>query len=126
MSHHQQETELSTAIHVQWGTMLSIAAVMRLMTLVLLYVRPPAGNAPSRPLTEVIFASCLVCGGLIFMASNRETVEAEIYRGLDQVFTLNVSVGVTMILMAHFSLVFALKGWILNGSLYWSPNGQIE
>lgn len=112
MSRHQQETELSTAIHVQWGSMFSIAAVLRLITLALLYVRStPSDGTPQRPFTEVLAASCLVCGGLIFMSSNRETVEAEIYRGFDQMFTLNVSVGVTMLLLAMFSLALALKGW---------------
>lgn len=115
MSRHQQETELSTAIHVQWGTMFSIAAALRLLTLAILSIRsPPADGRPQRPFTEVLASSCLVCGGLIFMSSNRETVEAEIYRGFDQMFTLNVSVGATMLLLALFSLSLGLRGWATN------------
>lgn len=115
MSHHQQETEFSTAIHVQWGTMLCIAAVLRLLTLAMLFTRgAPADGNPQRPFSEVLVSACLVCGGLIFMSSNRETVEAEIYRGFDQMFTLNVSVGMTMLLLALFSLALGLRGWATN------------
>lgn len=112
MSHHQQETNLSTAIHIQWGTLFCIAAILRVLTFVVLFIRgTPADGIPQRPLTEVLMSCCLVCGGLIFMSSNRETVEAEIYRGFDQMFTLNVSVGATMLLIALFSLALGLRGW---------------
>lgn len=112
MSHHQQETNLSTAIHIQWGTLFCIAAILRVLTLLVLFIRgTPVDGTPQRPLTEALASCCLVCGGLIFMSSNRETVEAEIYRGFDQMFTLNVSVGATMLLIALFSLALGLRGW---------------
>lgn len=116
MSHHEQETELSTAIHVQWGTMFSMAAVIRLITLAVLYVRVPPqseeeAGKPQRPFTEVMVSFLLICGGIIFMSSNRETVESLIYRGIDQMFTLNVSVGVTVLFMALFIIFLSIKGW---------------
>ncbi|GMM51138.1 Tvs1 protein [Starmerella bacillaris] len=116
MSHHEQETELSTAIHIQWGTMFSMAAVCRLITLAILYTKTPTPRIedaarPQRPFTELLVSFLLVCGGLIFMSSNRESVEALIYRGVDQMFTLNVSVGITVILMAIFIMMLCVKGW---------------
>lgn len=112
MSHHQQETKLSTAIHIQWGLLFCIAAILRILTFAIFFIRGmPTDGIPQRPLTEVLVSCCLVCGGIIFMSSNRETVEAEIYRGFDQMFTLNVSVGVTMLLIALFSLALSLRGW---------------
>lgn len=116
MSHHQQETPLSTAIHIQWGTMFSLAAVFRMVTLLLMLAKPRPDSAaeaerPQRPFSEVVVCFLLVCGGMIFMASNRETVEGMIYRGLDQMFTLNVSVGITVIMMAYFVACLAVKGW---------------
>lgn len=116
MSHHEQETELSTAIHIQWGYLFSLAALVRLVTLGLLFTKPRVHShseaaQPQKPFTEVITAFCLVCGGMIFMSSNRESVEGMIYRGIDQMFTLNVSVGVTVILMAYFTGCLAVKGW---------------
>lgn len=119
MSHHQQETELSTEIHVQWGTMFSLAAVIRLCTIALLFIKPlptneMAAQRPQRPFTEVLVSFCLVCGGLIFMSSNRETVEGMIYRGLDKMFILNVSVGITVLLMAYFICALAIRGFAVS------------
>lgn len=116
MSHHEQETELSTAIHIQWGTMFSMAALVRLITLAILLVRTPpateeAAAQPQRPFTELLVSFLLICGGMIFMSSNRETVEGMIYRGIDQMFTLNVSVGFTVIFMAVFVLGLSIRGW---------------
>lgn len=119
MSHHQQETELSTQIHIQWGNMFSLAAVIRLCTIALLYTKPvptsdKAAQRPQRPFTEVLVSFCLVCGGLIFMSSNRETVEGMIYRGIDQMFTLNISVGITVLLMAYFICALAIRGFAVS------------
>lgn len=116
MSHHQQETELATQIHMQWGYLFSLAAILRLFTMALMLTRPRAsseqdGAQPQRPFTELLVSFCLICGGMIFMASNRETVEGMIYRGIDQMFTVNVSVGVTVLLMSYFTGCLAIKGW---------------
>lgn len=116
MSHHQQETELATQIHMQWGYLFSLAAVLRLFTFGLMLTKPRAaseldGSQPQRPFTELLVSFCLICGGMIFMSSNRETVEGMIYRGIDQMFTMNVSVGITVLLMSYFTCCLTLKGW---------------
>lgn len=111
MSRHEQETPLSTDIHIQWGSLLSLAAVFRLCTYLMLYLRPiPDDAQPQKPFTEVLVSFCLVCGGMIFMSSNRETVEAMIYRGIDAMFTLNVSVGISAILISFAISAFAIRG----------------
>lgn len=126
MSQHAQALPLSTAIHTQWGYLLSIAAVFRGVTYMLYFVfysqslaRTDGGadmnteqlTLPSRPFTEIIASFCLIAGGLVFMQSNRETVEAFVYRGIDSMFTLNVTVGITSFIMAWELVVLALKGW---------------
>lgn len=112
MSRHEQETRLSTDIHIQWGTMLSAAGVFRFLTYCLLYTRSlPANNSPQRPVSELVVCFLLICGGLVFMESNRETVFAMMYRGIDSMFTLNVSVGLCALFMALATLMFSIKGW---------------
>lgn len=116
MSHHQQETELATQIHMQWGYLFSLAAVLRLITFALMLTKPRAASEvessqPQRPFTEILVSFCLICGGMIFMSSNRETVEGMIYRGIDQMFTMNVSVGITVLLMSYFTCCLTVKGW---------------
>lgn len=126
MSQHAQALPLSTAIHTQWGYLLAIGAVFRGLTYLQYFVvysqtlaRLDGGSEmnveqltlPSRPFTEIVASFCLVSGGLVFMQSNRETVEAFVYRGIDSMFTLNVTVGVTSFIMAWELVVLAIKGW---------------
>lgn len=111
MSQHEQALPLSTSIHMQWGYLLSSGAVFRFGTYVLMLLSPPKSTVPSRPLTELVTSFCLLCGGLVFIQSNSETVEAMVYRGLDSMFTLNVNVGVTALIMSWIMVVMALKAW---------------
>lgn len=126
MSQHAQALPLSTAIHTQWGYLLAIGAVFRGITYMQYFVvysqalaRLDGGaemnvdqlTLPSRPFTEIVASFCLISGGLVFMQSNRETVEAFVYRGIDSMFTLNVTVGVTSFIMAWELVVLAIKGW---------------
>ncbi|KAG5365581.1 putative membrane protein [Yarrowia sp. C11] len=126
MSQHAQALPLSTAIHTQWGYLLAIGAVFRGLTYMQYFVvysqalaRLDGGaemnveqlTLPSRPFTEIVASFCLISGGLVFMQSNRETVEAFVYRGIDSMFTLNVTVGVTSFIMAWELVVLAVKGW---------------
>lgn len=111
MSQHEQELPLSTTIHMQWGYLLSIGALFRLGTYVLMLISPPKSSAPSRPFTELIVSFCLICGGMVFIQSNRETVYAMIYRGLDGMFTLNVNVGICALIMSWEMIVMAIRGW---------------
>ncbi|CAN6674365.1 hypothetical protein TRVA0_052S00584 [Trichomonascus vanleenenianus] len=111
MSKHEQALKLSSEIHTQWGVLLSVGALVRLLTYVILYLGAPKSTEPSRPFTELIVAFCLICGGMVFMQSNAETVEAMIYRGLDSMFTLNVNVGVSALIMSWIMCVMVVRRW---------------
>jgi hypothetical protein len=111
MSQHQQELQLSTQIHMQWGYLFCVGAMFRLFTYIMIYVSVPKSTLPTRPFTELLTSFCLICGGLVFMQSNSETVYAMLYRGLDSMFTLNVSVGVTALIMCWEMCVMTIKGW---------------
>ncbi|KAA8915878.1 hypothetical protein TRICI_001971 [Trichomonascus ciferrii] len=111
MSQHEQEFELATSIHMQWGYLFSVGALFRLGTYALLYLSPPQTTKPSRPFTELITSFCLICGGMVFIQSNIQTVQGMMYRGLDSMFTLNVNVGICALLMAWEMVVISFKAW---------------
>ncbi|KAK9473718.1 uncharacterized protein V1510DRAFT_413697 [Dipodascopsis tothii] len=111
MSQHQQATELATKIHMQWGYLLCIAAVFRFATYVIYFLAPPQSYLSGRPLTEILVSFCLMAGGFIFMLSNTETVQAMIYRGVDAMFTMNITVGLATLVMSWIIVLMALKGW---------------
>lgn len=111
MSQHEQMLPLSTSIHMQWGYLLASAAVFRIGTYILIFLNPPKSTVPSRPLTELIASFGLVCGGLVFIQSNSETVEAMMWRSLDSMFTLVVNVGITSLIMAWTMVVMTIKAW---------------
>lgn len=69
MGSHHQENMTSTMIHKQWGNLLSGFALARIVTYVLLFLKPPTSYLPSRPPSEVLSSFCLMGGGLIFMMS---------------------------------------------------------
>lgn len=69
MSAHHQNSEVSTMVHKQWGTLLVGVAAARAVTYVIFYISPPTSLLPSRPPSELIASFCLMAGGLIFMAS---------------------------------------------------------
>lgn len=111
MSQHEQEFELATSIHMQWGYLFSVGAFFRLGTYALLYLSPPQTTKPSRPFTELVTSFCLICGGMVFIQSNIQTVLGMMYRGLDAMFTLNVNVGLCALLMAWEMVVISFKAW---------------
>lgn len=76
MSSHHQESIVSTMLHAQWGTMLMGFSLARAVTYLLAYLSPPTSFLPSRPPSEIISAFCLISGGLIFMASVSQYVQA--------------------------------------------------
>ncbi|PVH76018.1 integral membrane protein [Cadophora sp. DSE1049] len=114
MSSHHQESMVSTMIHTQWGTLLMGAAFARGATYILYYLSPPTSILPGRPPTELITAFCLMAGGMIFMASARDTVMAMENNGLDAMFIFTVSMGVITFLMAWIIMVIAIKGWAVR------------
>lgn len=113
MSKHAQATALSTEIHVQWGTLLAYGSFFRVFTFLLLTYYPFKNSndcfKPFKPLTELITSFCLLCGGMVFMESTDQVIEALAYRGLTPMFTINVSVSVVSLIMAWVMLLFAIK-----------------
>lgn len=69
MSSHAQADMTDAMVHRQWGDLLFAAALARMATYVLVYLKPPRSALPSRPPTELLAAFCLISGGLIFMES---------------------------------------------------------
>lgn len=109
MSKHAQELPLSTEIHQQWGVLLCVAAIFRLLTYIVIYLSAPNTTSPTRPFTELVTSFCLICGGMVFIQSNGQTVEALIYRGLDSMFSLNVNVGCAVLIMSYEMVVWSIK-----------------
>ncbi|KAF8543021.1 hypothetical protein BDD12DRAFT_916052 [Trichophaea hybrida] len=116
MSQHHQHSHLSTMIHTQWGVLLAAGAVFRLLTYMQFFRSPPTSAAPSRPPTEVVAAFCFMAGGLVFMASNKDTVAYLERIGVDAMFSLTVTVGVTALVMSWVTVVMAVKGWAVLGA----------
>ncbi|AMD22698.1 HHL072Cp [Eremothecium sinecaudum] len=114
MSQHEQSSHLSTAVHMQWGNLLSYGSVFRLFTFLYLTFKPSVNCGPTFPFTEVITSFCLICGGLIFMESTEQVVYGMEYRGLTPMFTFNVSVGVVALLMAWEMSLFLWKNWLVK------------
>ncbi|KAG8529193.1 uncharacterized protein KY384_005828 [Bacidia gigantensis] len=114
MSSHHQHSTVSTMVHKQWGTLLVGFALARGLTYLLTYLSPPTSYLPSRPPTELISSFCLISGGIIFMASNRDTVNSMDEHGIHAMFPFAVTMGFTSFLMAWAIIVLAVKGWAVQ------------
>ena len=114
MSSHHQASMVSTMVHKQWGTLFVGFALARAVTYILTYLSPPTSYLPSRPPSEIIASFCLISGGLIFMASNKDTVGAMEHYDLNAMFAFTVTMGFTAFLMAWTILVLAVKGWAMQ------------
>ncbi|KAL3450206.1 hypothetical protein BJX65DRAFT_305660 [Aspergillus insuetus] len=111
MSSHEQMSMVSTMIHKQWGNLLGAAAAARLLTYIILHLKLPTSTSPSRPLTELLSSFCLVSGGILFMASSSDTVDAMIEYEIDVMALYTVTMGFTGILMAWIIGLLVLKEW---------------
>ncbi|TKX24651.1 hypothetical protein C1H76_3260 [Elsinoe australis] len=111
MSNHHQDSATSTTIHAQWGTLFSGFALARICTYLLMYLKPPTSYFPSRPPTELISAFCLICGGLVFMASTRDVIKMLDRNNLHAMFILTVMVGLSCLIMVWTVALYAIKGW---------------
>lgn len=109
MSHHAQASDLSTKIHTQWGLLLSYGSFFRLLTYLIFYLKPTNNQKPTRPILELITSFCLICGGIIFMESTDQVIEAMEYRGFTSLFTCNISVGVSVLFMAWLMILYMWK-----------------
>ena len=114
MSSHHQDSMVSTKLHSQWGTLLIGFSIARAVTYILLYLSPPTSILPSRPPSELITSFCLMATGLIFMASNKNTVFAIEQFGFNAMIVFTIVVGFTTLLMAWVVLVVAVKGWAVG------------
>ncbi|KKK20050.1 integral membrane protein, partial [Aspergillus rambellii] len=114
MGSHHQTSMVSSMVHKQWGNMLVGFALARGMTYVLLYIKPPTSYLPSRPPTEIIAAFCLTAGGLIFMLSTRNVIDAIEYYDLDAMFIFTVGMGLTAFIMAMEILAISIKAWAVK------------
>lgn len=114
MSSHHQSSMVSTMIHKQWGMLLMGASFARGLTYIIFYLSPPTSFLPSRPPSELITAFCLMAGGLVFMASSRDTVKSMEYNDLDAMFVFTITMGLVSFLMAWIILTIAVKGWALR------------
>ena len=75
MAAHHQTYLFAVRVHELWGNMLLAFSVLRCMTYIFLWLRPPTAQKsvlPSRPPTEALAALFLACGGLIFISSTEQ------------------------------------------------------
>lgn len=112
MSQHAQASEASRQIHMQWGYLLSYGSFFRLLTFVILFLVPNKDFRPSLPFTELISSFCLMCGGLVFMESTDQVVEALEFRGFTPMFSFNLSVGFVALLMAWEMVLLYWRNWL--------------
>ena len=114
MGSHHQHSMVSTMVHKQWGTLFVGFAMARAVTYILTYISPPSSYLPSRPPSELVTSFCLISGGLIFIASNKDTVAAMERYDLNAMFIFTVTMGWTAFLMAWQIIVLAIKGWAVR------------
>ncbi|KIW15069.1 hypothetical protein PV08_07856 [Exophiala spinifera] len=117
MSSHHQASMTSTMVHKQWGNLLGGFSVARLVTYVIMYISPPTSVYPSRPPTELISAFCLISGGLVFMFSTKDIVDAIESADLMAMFVFTVVMGFTAFIMSLEIFVLCLKGWAVHKEL---------
>lgn len=113
MSKHAQASQVSTAVHVQWGSLLTYGSPFRVFSMIYMMVFPANKvGKPQRPFTELISSFCLLSGGLIFMQSTDQVIEAMEYRGYTEMFTFNICLGFMSILMGWIIALFIAKDWL--------------
>lgn len=112
MSQHAQASDTSRMVHMQWGYLLSYGSFFRLFTYVILFLVPNKDLKPSMPFTELISSFCLMCGGLVFMESTDQVIEALEFRGFTPMFSFNLSVGVVALLMAWEMVLLFWRNWL--------------
>lgn len=78
MSVHAQTYLYAVQVHTLWGYLLLSFSVMRCLTYIFLWLKPPTVKGrrgsvlPSRPPTEAIGSLCLAAGGLVSVCSTEQ------------------------------------------------------
>ncbi|KKZ66180.1 hypothetical protein EMCG_08066 [[Emmonsia] crescens] len=111
MSSHHQSSMVSTMVHKQWGMLLVGFSLARAVTYIIICLKPPTSLLPYRPPSELITSFCLISGGLIFMLSTRNIVDAMKHYDLNAMFVFTVAMGFTSFVMAWEILCISLKAW---------------
>ncbi|KAH8550258.1 hypothetical protein BGW37DRAFT_498671 [Umbelopsis sp. PMI_123] len=111
MGNHHQDTQYSSNVHYLWGLLLSVAALCRMFTYISLYKSKPTSREPSRPPTEALGAFALICGSILFMASNSGTMAWMMRNQVDSMFMMNVAVAFSMITLSYVFSLILLKAW---------------
>lgn len=111
---HHQDTLYSSRVHYLWGLLISAAAICRIVTYITLFKSPPKSGKPLRPPSEALGAFLLVCGSILFMASNAGTILWLRRNAVDSMFLLNVTVSLTAMVLSYVAFLVVLKAWAAN------------
>ncbi|KAF8313216.1 hypothetical protein DL93DRAFT_2114178 [Clavulina sp. PMI_390] len=115
MSAHVQPYVFLKSVHILWGNLLLAFAVMRCLTYIVLWLRPPTAERsvlPSRPPTEALGSIFLACGGLVFMSSTEEIEFTMMRNGHDDIMMLlNMVLAITCIVFCWCVVTLCVKGW---------------
>lgn len=111
MGNHHQETVYGTKVHYLWGLLLSLAAVCRFVTYIMLFVQKPVNSLPSRPPSEALGAFLLIAGSILFMASNSGTMTWLRRNEVDSMFLMNVCVALSAITLCYVAFFVIMKAW---------------
>jgi len=112
MGQHHKASTVIAMLHRKWGELFMGAALARLATYCILYLMPPSDHHPQKPFTEIITSFCLISGGIVLMISNKDTSRMLEANSLDAVIVLNISAGITAVLMAWAAVCLAIKNWV--------------
>ncbi|CZR61804.1 related to YTP1 [Phialocephala subalpina] len=108
--HHQGSIE-ATMMHKWVGNFLAGAAAARCVTYLLIYISPPKTIEATRLPSEIVVGFYLMGGGVMLMASNRDTVDAVIANGLNAMLVATLGMGCVAALMAWGMGLFVLSWW---------------
>lgn len=111
MSGHHQSSMVSTMLHAQWGMLFTGFAMARSVTYIMLYLKPPTSQYPSRPPSELVAAFCLTAGGILFMNSARDVVVTIETNGLDAMTIFTLTIGLTGVILAWELVCYTIKVW---------------
>ncbi|KAI8385710.1 hypothetical protein BD560DRAFT_481355 [Blakeslea trispora] len=111
MGNHHQDTQYSSTIHYMWGLLLACAALCRFVTYITLYRNQPQDAQPSRPPSELLGAFLLICGSILFMASNSGTLLWLRRNNVDSMFLMNVCVALTSMTLCYVATLQIIKAW---------------